>query len=141
MSTGPLIELLRNGRHSLVVDNGGILIFDGRGISDLHTLVTDGRHLLRGASVADKIVGKGAAALMALGGVAEVYGEVISTSAKTMLNDRNIAVSFTTEVAEIINRNGDDICPIERLCHDCDTPEECLPLITHFLTTQTLTSK
>lgn len=30
-----LIRLLQNGRHSLVVANGEVRTFDGRGISDL----------------------------------------------------------------------------------------------------------
>lgn len=41
---GRLIAILREGRHSLVIDHGGVIrTFDGRGIADLYALLNDGR--------------------------------------------------------------------------------------------------
>lgn len=132
-----LIDRLRDGRHSLVIGHGGVIhTFDGRGIADLYRLLHDGRSLLCGASVADKVVGKGAAALMALGGVSELFAEVISTSALSMLTECGIPVGFGREVPHVINRQGDGICPVERLCQACATPEECLPLIEKFMSSK-----
>ena len=37
-------------------------------------------------------------------------------------------------VPHIINRAGDGICPVERLCAGARTAAECLPLIEGFLT-------
>lgn len=59
-----LIDILHEEHHSLVVANGDVCTFDGRGISDLYNLLSEDPEFLRGASVADKVVGKGAAALM-----------------------------------------------------------------------------
>ena len=43
-------------------------IFRERGVADLFRLLREEPQLLRGAFIADKVVGKGAAALMVLGG-------------------------------------------------------------------------
>lgn len=129
-----LIEILHRGNHSLVVDNGnGPKTFDGRGVSDLYRIYTESPELLKDAALADKIVGKGAAALMSLGGVAQVYADVISTAALKLLRSNRVEVSFSAEVPNIINRAGTGVCPVETLCRACTTAAECLPLITDFL--------
>ena len=88
-----LTEILHGGGWSLVVDNGAIRTFSGRGVSDLYGLLTREPETLRGASVADKVVGKGAAALMVLGGVKEVYADVASAPALG-LSPRRASGSF-----------------------------------------------
>lgn len=128
-----LISLLYNGHHSLVVANGEVCTFNGRGISDLYVLLTNNPGFLREASVADKVVGKGAAALMVLGGVQEVYAGVISTPALNLFHKSGITVRFGQEVPNIINRTDDGICPVEQLCTDYATAAECLPVIRKFL--------
>ena len=131
--TKELIELLHSGNHSLVVANGVTATFDGRGVSDLYRILTETPELLHGADIADKIVGKGAAALMILGEVKSVYADVISTPALRLLQQSSVDISFGQEVENIVNRKGDGICPVETLCLDCKTAEECMPLITRFL--------
>ena len=61
-----LINLLHEGNHSLVVANGDVATFDGKGVSDLYNLLREDPIFLDGADVADKVVGKGAAALLSL---------------------------------------------------------------------------
>lgn len=128
-----LIRILQDGNHSLVVAGDGIRTFDGRGISDLYGLLTEHPGWLRGASVADKVVGKGAAALLILGGVRELFAGVVSTSALGLLKDSGIPVRFSQEVAHIVNRKGDGVCPVETLCKECTTAAQCLPLIREFV--------
>lgn len=128
-----LINILHEGCHSLVVDNGDIRTFDGRGISDLYNLFTTAPGFLQRASIADKVVGKGAAAIMIIGGVKSLYADVISHPAMQLLQKSPIKVCYGKKVENIINRKGDGICPVERLCMPCSTAQECLPLITQFL--------
>ena len=64
-----IIRLLHEGKHSLVVSNGEVRTFDRRGVADLYALLQEDSDFLKGASVADKVVGKAAAAL---GGINEV---------------------------------------------------------------------
>ena len=129
-----LKELIRQQNASLAVGVGqDIHLCFGRGVSDLYRLYTTMPALLYGASAVDKVVGKGAAALMILAHLKEVHAFVISRSALSLFAKSDVHVTYTQQVDNIINRRGDDICPVERLCTDVDTPEECLPLIKSFL--------
>lgn len=128
-----LIKILHDGNHSLVVANGEVCTFDGRGISDLYNILNDDPGFLRGAEIADKVVGKGAAALMIIGGVDSLYTDIISAPALELLRHSNTKVDFGKQVDNIINRKGDGICPVETLCLPCATAQECLPLITQFM--------
>ena len=89
--------------------------------------------LLDGAFVADKVVGKGAAALMILGGVEELFADVVSRAALDLLAAAGKAGAYTVAVPHIINRAGDGICPVEQLCAEAQTAEECLPLVEGFI--------
>lgn len=101
-----LINLLRNGKHSLVVANGDVCTFDRRGIADLYDLWRNDPGFLDGASIADKVVGKGAAALVILGHAAEIYADIISDSALELFQGYPLKVSFGQKVPDIINRMG-----------------------------------
>lgn len=128
-----LVQILRNGNHSLVVASDGIRTFDGRGISDLYTLLTEHPDWLRGASVADKVVGKGAAALLVSGGVKEVHADVISRPAFDLLESTGVPTTYEKMVPYIINRADTGLCPLEIRCKECVTPEECLVQIRLFV--------
>ncbi len=129
-----LVELLFAENASCVIRNGSqTRIFRERGVRDLYRLLTEEPAFLDGAFVADKVVGKGAAALMILGGVSEVYADVISRSARELLRKARMRVEYTLEVPRIVNRAGTGTCPVESLCCDCRTAQECLPLIREFL--------
>ncbi len=132
-----LVTLLREECASCVIRRGDeIRIFRERGVKDLYKLVESGDSFLCGASIADKVVGKGAAALMILGGAEWLYTEVISTSALELLRGSKVEVEYISEVPHIINRAGTDRCPVEKLCTECRTAEECLPKIAEFINKQ-----
>lgn len=112
-----LARMLDEGGYSCVIENRtGVHTFTRRGVADLYDLCTASPDMLAGARIADKVVGKGAAALMAIGGVSEVYARVISSPALRLLEEHGIAVTFGREVPNIINRAGDGVCPVESLC-------------------------
>ena len=122
------VGLLFAEKCSCVVRNGDeVRIFRERGVKDLYRLLRDG------AFVADKVVGKGAAALMILGGVEELFADVVSRAALDLFAAAGKAVAYTVAVPHIINRAGDGICPVERLCASAQTAGECLPLIEGFI--------
>lgn len=124
--TEHIAEILSSGNHSLVIDNGKIHIFDGRGIGELFGLMRQEPSPLSGASVADKIVGKAAAAIMIAGGVSELYAATISRAAIDLLEASGIAYSYGIATDRIINRLGTGMCPMEELCADCKTVDECI---------------
>lgn len=128
-----LIDILHQDGYSLVLRNKGIHTFTRRGIADLYDLLQTTPDLLRGASIADKVVGKGAAALMILGHVKSLYADIISHAALQLLQNSPVQVQYGTQVAHIENRTRTGFCPVETLCADCATAEECLPLIKTFI--------
>ena len=77
--------------------------------------------------------GKGAAALMILGGIKELYTDIISTKALELLQKSDIKVGFTEKVPFIWNRNHTGGCPVETMCSEVESAEEILPLIRDFL--------
>ena len=102
-------------------------IFRERGVADLFRLLREEPQLLRGAFIADKVVGKGAAALMVLGGVEGLFADVVSRPALELLAGAGIAVEYTVVVPNIVNR------PVEQLCAGAASAAECLPLIEGFM--------
>ena len=117
--------MLHEGGHTLVVANGNVFrTFDRRGVADLYRLLREEPEFLRGAVVADKVVGKAAAALMLLGGVAELHTDVISGKAIELLHGSSLRYAYDLEVPHIINRARDGWCPLETRCRDCRTAEE-----------------
>ena len=127
-----LKHILLSGQHSLVIENGQTYTFDARGVADLRRLLATRPELLRGARVADKAIGKGAAALLVLGRVAEVWTPLASTPALALLREHGIRAVADTEVPRIENARRTGLCPIEQACMPCASAEECLASIDAF---------
>ncbi|MDE7378974.1 MAG: DUF1893 domain-containing protein [Paraprevotella sp.] len=128
------VRRLRAEQCSCVIAKGDDMAgYRERGVKDLFRLLKERPEELAGAFVADKVVGKGAAALMILGGVRDVYAGIISRSALGLLEGAGVKVEMEHCVPHIINRSGTGICPVEMLCRDCVTAEECLLLIENFM--------
>ena len=128
-----LIEILHDENCSCVVRNfDKTYTFSQSGITDLYNMIKNKPCFLKGAAVADKVVGKGAAALMILGGVTEIYADVISLSALMLLHESGINVDFERIVPFIWNRDKTDWCPLERLCYNQTSAGAILPLIDDF---------
>lgn len=129
-----LISMLHTGGYSCVIANGEeIRTFTQRGVADLYDLLTMEPEFLKGAIIADKVVGKGAAALMILGEIKELYTDVISTKALELFQKSEVKVDFTQEVPFIWNRNHTGWCPVETMCSEENSAENILPLIRDFL--------
>ncbi|MCQ2369767.1 MAG: DUF1893 domain-containing protein [Paludibacteraceae bacterium] len=119
---------------SLVVRNHGVeTTYTQHGVRDLFEL--QGAGVLKGAAVADKVIGKGAAALMIKGGVRFVSTNKITEPALKMLTDAGIEVSYTEIIEKIINKAGDDICPLEKLLQDVTDADTAYPIIAEFVKT------
>lgn len=137
-----LIERLDAEQCSCVIYNEGeTRLFWERGVQDLYRLLKTEPDFLRGAFIADKVIGKAAAALMALGGVDEVFTRVVSSSARELLERSGIKVDFLSEVPHIINRTQTGWCPLETRCFRMHTAEECLQQIEEFIHTMNNVTK
>ncbi len=115
-----LIEELHRGGWSCVVEskNSEVRTFTRKGIIDLWELMHNENEFLEGAKIADKVVGKAAAAVMVATGVSELYTDVISSGALSLLNERGVRVNYGKEVEYIINRKADGMCPMEQRVKD-----------------------
>lgn len=129
-----LIEILHDEALTLVVksSDGTIHRFTQRGVKDLLHLVQTSPEVLNGAIVADKAVGKAAAACMVVGGIREVYADVMSEPALTLLHSHGVTAGYGRLVNHIINRAGTDWCPMERLSYDEDDPSVIIERIKGF---------
>lgn len=115
--------------HSVAVCRAGeVMTRDGRGIAPLLAIASEAS-ALRGASVADLIVGKAAALLMAYAGVSEVYAEVMSEAGERTLSEHDIPHSCGLLVPYIIDRTGKDVCPMERAVADISDPAEAYAVL------------
>lgn len=115
--------------HSVAVCRAGeVMTRDGRGIAPLLAIASDESDL-RGASVADLIVGKAAALLMVRAGVSEVYAEVMSEAGERTLSEHDIPHSCGLLVPYIIDRTGKDVCPMERAVADVSDPAEAYAVL------------
>ena len=100
-----------------------------RGVKPLLHLLTEKKGFLKGASVADKVIGKAAALLMVLGEIKEVHTLIISEPAIKVFEKYNIPCFYDKKVDRIVNRTGDGLCPMETLCLDVDEPVEAFTKI------------
>ena len=129
-----LITRLHEGNFSCVIANKKeVRTFTRRGIIDLYELQKQDTLFLQGAVIADKVVGKAAAALMVLGNISELYADVISIPALALLQNNNIPVTFSEAVPFIKNRDESDWCPLEICCSKAKTLEDIYPLIEEFV--------
>lgn len=110
-----------------------VIEFHNPGVKDLFELVASRPHELAGALVADRVIGRGAALLLVLGKVKSVYAQVISSPALQVLNDANINVGYGSIEPNIINRDGTDLCPVEKLTMTIVDPKVAYEKIKEFL--------
>ncbi len=112
-----------NGHSICLCREGEFLTDDGRGISPMMRFIAVGR-VLAGFSAADIIVGKAAAMLFAKAGIVRVHGRVMSVSGRAYLESCGIPCTYDVLTEKIMNRQGTDICPMEKTVADIDDFEE-----------------
>lgn len=130
-----LIERLYESGCSCVIRNraGETRYFYRRGVADLYEMVCSDSVFLEGASVADKVVGKAAAALMIKGGISQLYSAVLSEPAEKLFAAHGVQVSCGKIVPFIENRDKSGWCPMEKLSCNEDSIDAIFCKIGNFL--------
>lgn len=139
-----LKDILHSQNCSLVVrsQDGEVKAYNKKGVRDLVWLLDNEPERLRGAMVADKVVGKAAAGLMVQGGVGEVYADVMSRLALPLFDQANIPYTFGELVERIVIPEGDDRCPLEKIVSEATTAQEVETMLRqHFAEMQILRAK
>ncbi|MBQ7449581.1 MAG: DUF1893 domain-containing protein [Paludibacteraceae bacterium] len=124
-----LKTLNENGLSLLVRNHGTTTMHQNKGVRDLLQLLADQPDRLKGAVVADKMIGKAAAALMIEGGVKEVHTNLICSPALKLLNDAKVKVVYAEEVPMILNRDRSGQCPIDSQIDGVESLSECLKIL------------
>lgn len=129
------IKALNEDDLSLSVVNHGEIIYNSkeRGVLPIYLAAVSTQYNTIGASVADKVTGRGAALLCAYGKIARLHTGTISKSASEVLESFGIEFTYDKMVDFIKNRSGDGGCPVEAITKDISSPIEALEPIKGFL--------
>ncbi len=118
-------QTLLSGGHCCVACKGTELAcYDEHGIRPLLRILRETPEFLQGASVADKVIGRAAALLLAFGGAQELFACLLSETAIPVLQAHGIPYRYETLVPVIQNRDNTGLCPMEQRAQSLDTPEE-----------------
>lgn len=109
---------------SIVKSGNRVLQSRSPGLSSLMAAIEKERRSLRGASAADKVIGKAAAMLLVYSEVKRVYAILASEDATATLERFHIPFESEKTVAMILNRNRTSSCPFETLVQDVEDPHE-----------------
>ncbi len=122
-------EMLRNGNFTCVVTNGEIFhTSTERGVKPLLSWLDD-KVDVKGFCAADKVVGKAAAFLYVLLGVAEVYADVISKASVEVFEKYGVDYHYETLVDAIRNRTNTGCCPMEQATKNVNSPNDAYNVI------------
>ena len=118
-------ELLQREKCSCVLmRNGEPALSWERGIRPILLWLEEDPGFLKGAVVADKVIGKAAAMLFVYGGVHSVYTGVISQPAADFFTASGIPFTADKTVPGIRNRDNTGPCPMESVALGLTNPEE-----------------
>ena len=128
-------DTFRSGAVSLVAVRDGRILGSSSagGVRPLLQLVLQLGDELRGAALADKVVGRASALLCRHAGIDAVYAPVLSEAARHELDLAGIQMEADRIVPRILNRTGDNLCPFEQLT-DGLAPGEALTALRRFFT-------
>ncbi|NLA58382.1 MAG: DUF1893 domain-containing protein [Firmicutes bacterium] len=121
--------------HALVIVKDGELLFTSRetSIRPIYRAVKELGEALKGASVADKVIGKAAALFCTLAQVKSVYAVLISEIAIETLLAAGIELEYQKSCPYILNRSRDGMCPVEKLAVDVEDGRILLEKVGKFL--------
>ena len=110
------LEFTKSGFSFVLLKNREVVYRSCKqGLKPLLFCVKKNKKEMRGAVVFDKVVGRAAAILLAHAKVKEVWTLTVSTGGKRYLLKNKIKLQYQNEVKDIMNRKGDDLCPMEKL--------------------------
>lgn len=108
-------NILNQKDASLVVcySNGEIKEYYNDRIIDIKNILINDSNALKGAIIADKVIGKVAASLLIVAGVKKVYANVMSKLAIPFLEENGVEFEYKELVDYIRNKDNTGMCPME----------------------------
>lgn len=129
-------EILEKENLSLVVVKDCEVIYksNDKGIKPMYYVATNLLQRAKGSSIADRVIGKGAAMLCKALEVKEVYSPLISETAIQVLKEANIPFTYHRSCLHIMNMKKTGLCPVEKLAMDSENEKVLLKRLEDFLT-------
>jgi len=126
-------QLLMDKGLAFVVVKGGRVIASSKeeGVGPFFRAVATKRDELKGAALADKVVGRAVVLLSLYAGIAAIYTPLASEPALKVLKGA-IAINADRVVPRILNKDGTGLCPFEALTAAIDAPEEAFATLRSF---------
>ncbi len=101
-----------------------------RGVAPILGLLRENPDLLHDAVVADKVIGRAAALLLIHGKISALHAFCISEHALDVLTGSGIVLEYDEVVPFIVNRDGTDMCPMEKSVIGINDPAEAVVAVT-----------
>lgn len=118
------IQILHSAGASCVLVKGDDVVKSDRpGVAALLQLLHSGKSY-EGYSAADKVAGKAASMLYIDLKVKAIHGDVMGEGGKQILADYQVDATYDTLVEEIQNRDGTDVCPMDKAVRDLRDPAQ-----------------
>lgn len=124
------VSKLEEGDFSIVVINHDDCYTSGKkGIAPILELIDTKIDFLKDAYVADKVIGKAAALLLAFGGIKALHAQILSEHAIKVLEQYHIDYDYKMKVPYIINRTKTGMCPMESRVLELDNANEAVDIL------------
>lgn len=117
----------------LVRDHQVLATGTRQGVGELLDAVAHHGELVRGAALADKIVGKAVAMVAAYAGITAIYSPLASQAGEQVCQQYNIEFHADHLVPLIRNKRNDGPCPMERLTLELDEPADAVLALRAFV--------
>ncbi|MCI9086980.1 MAG: DUF1893 domain-containing protein [Clostridia bacterium] len=110
-----LKERLHQRKASLIVKftNGEIKEYYQNRIEDIKEILQNDKQSLKGASIADKVIGKVVSSILTVAGVKEIYADVMSKYTIPILEKNGIKYEYKSLVEYVQNNDKTGMCPME----------------------------
>jgi hypothetical protein len=124
--------MLHDGDYTFVmISNGKEFVSTQTGIAPLLSILKNSPELMKGASAADKVIGKAAALLLLYGEVREIYADTVSKHALSLLSQAGVTLHYGETAPFIMNKNGTGICPMEQRVLEISDPVICYEVLSN----------
>lgn len=108
-------HLIKAKKYTCIAADDKSIVYQalGKGVQPIISPMRKNVDFFKNKYIADTKIGRAAALLFALSGAKYVYGEVMSETAITILQENNIEFEYDILVPFTVNREGTGMCPLE----------------------------
>lgn len=128
-------QVLAVGGYAFVLVKNGQLLATGthKGAGELLDAVTELGGSVRGAALADKVVGKAVAMVAVYAGLSAVWTPLGSEAATQVMREHGVPFEMEQTVPLIRNNRDDGPCPMERLTMPFEMPAAAVSALREFV--------